>query len=324
MNDHYVTLQDFRLQLDSVVEGIRVLNEHIEEYDKRLEGVQTSTQQIIGEVQAENNRRNKVICQALDTMHEKITSEVNSKLDIVPPSPASALTSPHLDSPRSGFPTSFPNNSSNNAINTQITDIKLAVNQLHSTLQAVQATQYGLQNQLGAALNVPVQMQNFVNEVHARLQLQIGQEQINAEGIRTTQTKFNTLWDSYQKHVQNSDNNFKETAIHMDSVKKRFAEHRRTLDDLITAWKDSMSKLVDLQAKFEALKDFTSTKLVPTIANLSQSRKSTPTSNDPNRPPRPAITGGNNTPDNGPLPEGAGGHDDATGGTGVADNPIEL
>ena len=323
MNDQYVTLQDFRAQLDSVVEGIRVLNEHIEEYDKRLEGLQTSTQQIIGEVQAENNRRNKVICQALDSMHDKITTEVNSKLDTVPPSPSSALTSPHLDSPRPGFPPSFPNNNtSTNAINTQINDLKNHVTQLTTAFQTVQASHFGLQNQVGATLNVPAQMQSFINDVHARLQLQLGQEQINADAIRTLQAKFNNIWESYQKHVQNSDNNFKETAIHMDSVKKRFAEHRRTLDDLITAWKDSTSKLLELQQKFEALKDFTSTKLVPTIANLS--RKSSPTTTDPNRLPRAAITSGNNIQNNGSVQGGGGGQNGGTGGAGVADNPIEL
>jgi hypothetical protein len=323
MNDQYVTLQDFRVQLDSVVEGIRVLNEHIEEYDKRLEGVQTSTQQIIGEVQAENNRRNKVICQALDSMHDKITTEVNSKLDIVPPSPASALTSPHLDSPRPGFPPSFPNNNtSTNAINTQISEIKHHITQLTNAVQSIQTNHFALQSQVGATLNVPGQMQSFVNDVHARLQLQLGQEQINADAIRTLQAKSNNLWESYQKHVQNSDNNFKETAIHMESVKKRFGEHRRTLDDLITAWKDSTSQLLDLQQKLEALKDFTSMKLVPTIANLS--RKSSPTTTDPNRPPRPAITSGHNIQNNGSLHGGGRGQNGGTGGAGVASNPIEL
>jgi len=94
------------------------------------------------------------------------------------------------------------------------------------------------------------------------------------------------------------------------------------LDDLITAWKDSTSKLLELQQKFEALKDFTSTKLVPTIANLS--RKSSPTTMDPNRLPRAAITSGNNIQNNGSVQGGGGGQNGGTEGAGVADNPIEL
>ena len=343
INDQYVTLQDFRLQLESVVEGIRVLNEHIEEYDKRLEGVQTSTQEIIDQVQAENHQQTKVICQALDIMHEKITNEVNSKLDIVPPSPASALTSPHVDSPRATFPAAFPNNNSSNAVTAQLNELKQSVTLLHGSIQTVAGSHTNLQNQLAAALAVPNQVQIFMNDVQARFQIDHAHEKLQSEALRATQSRLQTLWENYQKHVQNSDNNFKETAIHMDSVKKRFAEHRRTLDDLITAWKDSTTKLEALEGKFEALKDFTSKKLVPTIANLS--RKSSPSGIEPSRP-RASIMGSNNTQNNGPGPGGGGrgggggggggGGDDGGGGSsgggqtngddgsGVADNPIEL
>ena len=317
MNDQYVTMQDFRIQLDSVVEGIRVLNEHIEEYDKRLEGVQTSTQQIIAEVQAENNRKNDVICQALDTMHDKISNEVNAKLDTVALSSASALASPRLDSPRPILSPLFPTNSSNNAINSKIIEVKKAVNEIHGRLQPLTANYYALQAQMAGVLAVPAQMQNFVNDISARFQRQNNEQQRFADALRNAEAN---LWENHQKHVKNSDNNFRETAIHMDSVKKRFAEHRRTLDDLITAWKDSTNKLDQLQMKFEALKDFTSTKLVPTIANLS--RRSSPTTIDPNQL-RPAITAGH-PQTNGTPPREGGGQTDGPGGPGVANNPIEV
>ena len=49
---------------------------------------------------------------------------------------------------------------------------------------------------------------------------------------------------------------------------------------------------------------------------------------DPNRPPRAAITSGNNIQNNiqnnGSGQGGGGGQNGGTGGAGVADNPIEL
>src|SRR5947207_6680157 len=80
------------------MDGIRILNERIEEYDKRFDAIQQSTQKFFVEVQAETSRRDTVICQALDNMHEKIISEVAAKFDH--PNSPNTFASPKIMSPR--------------------------------------------------------------------------------------------------------------------------------------------------------------------------------------------------------------------------------
>jgi hypothetical protein len=59
--------------------------------------------------------------------------------------------------------------------------------------------------------------------------------------------------------------------MHMESVKKRFAEHRKQLDNLITAWRETMTTTDQLNTKYEYLKDFLSKKVIPTVSQIQNS-----------------------------------------------------
>ena len=277
INDQYVTIHDVQLQLSSVLEGIRVLNERVEEYDHRLEGVQESTQKFFTEAQAENNRRSTVICQAFDTLHDKVISEISTKLEH-PVSPASApYNSPHLESPRIPLPLTFPPNAGLNLnqltthigqMNAQLENQAKLINDLHVRINNHQQ-QFAAAQRINSDL--PSRVSQFCDEVSSHLQSYQRDQVLLSERFKNLEFTVGGISQTLAKHTQNTDNNFRETAMHMDSVKKRFAEHRKQLDNLITAWRETMTTTDQLNGKFESLKDFLSTKVVPTIAKIHQS-----------------------------------------------------
>jgi hypothetical protein len=271
INDQYITIQDLQFQVTSVLEGIRILNDRVEEYDKRFDAVQESMQIFYSEVQAENNKRNNVVIQALDTMYEKIAGEVTAKTDS-PISPAI----PQFGSPRLDTRPQFANNGSGspvnsnqfNAINLQLENQAKMIRNIHGQLSTLQNSIAAVQHQ--AANNIPPLVQSFCDDVSSHMAGYQRDQALAVERIRGLGNTITTMNGSMAKHVANSDNNFRETAMHMDSVKKRFAEHRKQLDNLITAWRETMLTTDELTVKFESLKEFLSVKVVPTIGKWSK------------------------------------------------------
>jgi hypothetical protein len=274
INDQYVTIQDIQLQVNSVIEGVRILNEHIEESDKRLDGVQASTEKFFNEVQVENGKRNTIICQALDTMHDKIASEISAKLD----GSVSPGSGSYDNSPRMGFPAVFPsnNNSSNplshmnplaiTNVNQQLDIQAKLVNDLQIRVNQQQAQIHNYQHHANNIL--PSRVQQFCDDVSSRLHVYQRDQSALLEQIRQIEAALSNAHTTLQKHVANSDNNFKETAIHMDSVKKRFAEHRKQLETLITAVKDISPKTDLLITKYNEVKEYLSIRILQRIVKI--------------------------------------------------------
>ena len=275
MNDQYVTIRDLQFQINTTLEGVRILNEHIEEYDKRLENLQTATDKFFTEVQEENKRRITVIVESFDNMNNKIT-EVSAKLEhITSSSSGSALAPLNLastrpTSPKSPFPPTFASFNQNalSSINHQLeAQAKLHNERLNSLANQV----LNHQHLITRVINLPQQVQQYCDDVSSRLaayQLDHGQL---LQRIEQHDANLKNLHEAFATHLRNSDNNFKETAIHMQSVKLRFSEHRKQLDNLITAWRETMSITDNLSGKYESLKDFLGTRVFPTIARIQKS-----------------------------------------------------
>jgi hypothetical protein len=262
-----------QVRLDSVLEGIRILNGRIEEYDKRIEGVQQSTNQFLSEVQAENNRRQTIICQALDSLHDKVTSEVSTKIDTIhtrSPTSVSGRYSPNIESPRTTFQPFFPTNSTHNAIQLppQFENQAKIIDGLVVRFNTLQEQFLNFQN-LNA--NLPARVSQFCDEITQHLRTYQAEQGLIKEKLKTLDVNYTTLGLTLNKHTQNTDSNFRETAMHMESVKKRFAEHRKQLDNLITAWRETMTTTDQLNTKYEYLKDFLSKKVIPTVSQIQDS-----------------------------------------------------
>ena len=337
VNDQYVTIHDIQLQVNSVIEGVRILNEHIEESDKRLDGVQASTEKFFNEVQVENGKRNTIIIQALDTMHDKITSEISAKLD----APMSPAPESFGGSPRMGFAASFPGNNNNNtnnqpllspialsSINQQLDTQAKLINEVLVRVNQQQAQVVSYTHHANTLL--PNRVQQFCDDVTNRLSIYQRDQSTLREQLRQLETALANAHVSLQKHTANADNNFKETAIHMDSVKKRFAEHRKQLETLITAVADNSPKTHNLIVKYDQIKEFLSTRILQRIVKIENAF--------------PEILGGNNQDNTSTIAPGTsnGGNDRGSaaptggnsasteerrtvqGATGAQNYPIEL
>jgi predicted nucleic acid-binding Zn-ribbon protein len=154
------------------------------------------------------------------------------------------------------------------AINLQLENQAKMIRNIHTQLSTLQNAIAAVQHQ--AANNIPPRVQTFCDEVSNHMAAYQREQGLAAERIRGLGNTLTTITGNVQKHVANSDNNFRETAMHMDSVKKRFAEHRKQLDNLITAWRETMLTTDELTVKFESLKEFLSVKVVPTIGKWSK------------------------------------------------------
>lgn len=246
---------------------MRILNEHIEEYDKRLDGLQSSTDKFFNEVQAENENRNTIICQTLDAMHDKIISEISTiKLD----GSMSPAIGTFNDSPRMGVSSSFPSNDISHlnpnalaAVNQQLDIQAKLLNdiQVRLNLQHTQIASYTHHTN-----NIfPNRVQQFCDDVSGRLAA-YQRDQVHLQTqIAMLDTVFKSTTAALQTHVANSDSNFKETAMHMDSVKKRFAEHRKQLETLITAVKAIAPKTEQLIVKYDQVKEYLSVRILQRI-----------------------------------------------------------
>lgn len=267
INDQYVTIHDLQLQVATVLEGIRILNEHIEEYDKRLENLQTATEKFFTEVQAENGRQKNIISSVFDNVLDKVFSEIAAKIPAVPASPASAqLASPRLESPRIGVPpninapTLVQNTSQLEAQQKSLQELHVRLHKLHS--QVV--------NQQRTVTQIPASVKTFCDDVSRRLQVYHNEQTGLVERINALDFTIQGIGGTVTTHVRNVENNFSETAIHMDSVKKRFGEHRNQLDNLITAYTETVTENNKLASKYEALKKFLSDKILPTIVQIQK------------------------------------------------------
>lgn len=264
MNDQYVTLHDLQLQANVVLEGVRILNERVEEYDRRLENLQTSTDKFFTEVQTENGKQHTILCQALDKMYEKLTSEIASKLGEKPPSsPASAqFGTPRPDPPRMGFAPPIPTNIN---VTGQLETQAKAILDLQAHFQKIHPQLVNQQRGIAQLVHLPTSVQQFCDEVSARIHTYQADQVAFTTQIKALDINIQGIGVSLKQHISDADHNFAETAIHMDTVKKRFGEHRKQLDNLITAWRDTLTTIEQLSLKYESLREFLSTKMVPTI-----------------------------------------------------------
>jgi hypothetical protein len=327
-------MHELQLQVNSVLEGIRILNERVEEYDKRIDGVQGSTEQFFTEVQAENSRRNTIICQAFDSMHERIAAEISTKLE-VPMSPVSAqFTSPNANvgSPHMGFPVAFPNSASPNpgtpAIATVVTQVEAQaklISDVHLQVSQLQADLVSFNHH--ANVTLPNRVQQYCNDVSGRLHVYQRDQHALSDQVNRIEATLSVTTVGLQRHVTNTDNNFKETAMHMDSVKKRFAEHRRHLDNLITAWQETLATIDQLNSKYDSLKEFLSAKIVPTFTKLHKALPEILEANNPSNGMmamnKAAEVENTRTQASGPRPDEHRPPQEGDGGGGVND-PIEL
>ena len=277
MNDQYVTIHDLQLQVNSVLEGIRILNEHIQEYDRRLDGLQTSTQKFFAEVQAENGKQHAVICQVLDQLHDKLAADIAAKTDIAASPAAANFASPRVDSPRlGGFHPTTPNspNISGNpfvSITQQLDVHSKSIQELGMNIATLRQRGIDEQRQIQTVMHVPSSVQRFCDEVSARLLLSHNERIALTERVNAIDLTMNSMNTTLTTHISNVNNNFGETATHMDSVKKRFGEHRSQLENLITVWREMSSVMDQLEGKYDSLKNFLQNRIIPTIAKLQNS-----------------------------------------------------
>src|SRR5271163_616817 len=326
-----------RFQLDSVVEGIRILNERVDEYDKRLEGVQSATERFFREVEAENNRRNVIFVQALDTMHDKITAEIASKSDGVANSPVVGFPSPRIDSPRPSF-SNLVSPLTPNSMNGGPTQINIMAHNmeqqnktiidLNSRIHQFGLVVTGLREQLTpdrmrSLLSLQPNVQDFCDQVSAHMQTLQDSSRRAETDFKTLNFRLENVGSQLQKHFQSTDNNFRETALHMESVKKRFGEHRRQLDTLIMAWQETTMKLPELDNKYESLKEFLGNKIIPTIATINKAFPELFEKTGTNRSPSTGVSGIQPPP----QIQAASGSMEQTTSQGIGEgtsNPIEL
>ena len=269
INDQYNAINDIRSQIEVLLEGIRILNERVEEYDRRLEGVQTSMDKLVSEVQAENSKRHGVLGQAFERLQDKLTSEIAAAKAALPASPASAFNSP----------LSMPNTNSNMLntspavlamLNQQVDQLGKLINDIQARLSVCQTQIAGLNAQNAPIVRIPSQVQRFCDDVsRSMLEYQTKEKRLSDQ-LGKMEFTVSTISQALQKHIKNSDNNFKETAIHMDSVKKRFAEHRKQLEHLIMALKELERVEDQVTGKYESLREFLSTKIVPVLGTIQK------------------------------------------------------
>jgi len=314
--------------MNSILEGIRILNERIEEYDKRIEGVQESTKKFFTEVEAESNRRQNVIVQAFDSLHDKVVSEMNARVETQNPiSPASVsgrFTPPRMDSPRSTIQPTFgmQGNVNVNQMQMQLDNQAKLINDIHVRYNTLQQQFASFQN-INSSL--PARVSQFLDEVTNRLAIFQREQVMFNDQIKTMEFALNNNFAmALTQHVQSTENNFHETALHMESVKKRFAEHRRMLDNLIVAWRETVTTTDQLNGKFESLKDFLSVKVIPSIKRV---HTALPTLMEGIPPPtRSTVSPNTTTPDitvmQNPTTDQRRKSDSAGGGG--ASDPIEL
>lgn len=337
MNDQYVITHSLQTQVNALLEGVRILNEHIEEYDKRLDGVQTSTQTFFVEIQAELERRNTVLSRTLDTMYDKMVSEFSPKVDAtVTTSHTSLLPAP----PRTGIsPTTHTSVSSLNPgttaiITSQMENQAKAISELRARLTQLHTQVMTHNHNISSVVSLPSLVQKFCDDVSNRLLVHQRETNAVTEKMKTFELTVNNIGNGLQKQIKTSDSNFRETAMHMESVKTRFSEHRRQLDNLILAWRDAVANIEQLNGKYEALKEFLSVQLVPTIAKI---HKAFPalfenSGNDPKAIRSQRTEGGAatqkqnqvtapTTQSEGQRPSSSGGGGSGDGG---ASNPIEI
>lgn len=277
INDQYITIHDLQLQVNSALEGIRILNEHIQEYDKRLDGLQTSTQGFFDEVQVENGKQQDVICRALDELHDKLSADIAAKTNI-PMSPASAnLPSPHLNSPRMGdFPPTTPNPSNINAnsvapISQQLEIHSKSIQELNTHIVTLRHRGMEQQRQIQTVMQIPASVQRFCDGVSTRLLLSQNEFTALTERVNAIDLTMNGIKVTLTTHISNVNNNFGETATHMDSVKRRFGEHKNQLENLITAWREMLSGMEQLEGKYDTLKNFLQNRVIPMLVKLQTS-----------------------------------------------------
>jgi chromosome segregation ATPase len=277
MNDQYVTIHDLQLQVNTALEGIRILNEHIQEYDKRVDGLQTSTQTFFAEVQAENRKQHDVICRALDELHDKLAADIAAKTAI-PKSPVPVnFPSQNLDSPQmGGFSPTIPNLPSIGAnpmapIVQRLDGHSKSIQELNAHIATLHQRGVDQQRQIQTVMQIPSSVQRFCDDVSARLHTSQNEHTSLTERVNAIDLAMNSIKVTLTTHITNVNNNFGETATHMDSVKKRFGEHRNQLENLITGWRETLSAMDQLEGKYDALKKFLQNKIIPTIVKVQMS-----------------------------------------------------
>jgi cell division septation protein DedD len=268
LNEHYARIHDIQTEGAAVLEGIRILNARVEEYDKRIDALQEATDKFFSQVQAETTQRDTVISQALDALHEKFLTEVSAKLEN--PNSPNAFASPQVMSPRLPFlPTPSPANSGVlSQINAQLDNQAKLINDLHARVRTVHAEVLATQS---ANTGLQTRVAQFCDEVSTRLSVYQRDQATVGTKVQAAELATRTIHAPLARHVANTENNFKETAVFMDTVKRRFGEHRKQLDNLITASTETMASTDQLTGKFESLKEFISNRIVPTIAKMQQS-----------------------------------------------------
>jgi len=258
INDQYVRLHDLRQQVEAVLEGIRVLNEHIEEYDVRLDGLQSGTQRFLAEVKAEDERRNVILNDAFEILHNKIMTDVNTKIVSSPkPTVSASFPSPHPSLQQQLLPST--------RTTQQILDIHAkSIQDTVASLNAANGRIRELENQVNPNL-VP---KPFIDAMNARLT----QAQLEIIGLRNDHNGLGNLFRQFrqsQGHLnQNTENNFRETAMHMDSVKRRFGEHRQQLDTLIKAYESSQDQMDNLIGQHTQLREMFQNRVVPMLTRI--------------------------------------------------------
>lgn len=272
MNDQYATIHDFRLQISGVVDGIRVLNERVEEYEQRLDGVQSSTQRFFVETTLENEKRNTVLADLFDDMYNKIKTDISAKLE------SGAFPSPQAKTVRPAVPPNLPNNNPVAVAQPTASALPLAVivnnqvkivHDLHAQLQGLQ-TQFFQYRQLVTQNfeQIVAQFNQIYEELNGRIAILDQSRAELREKIQNLDYTVTRISVRLQTHAASTENNFKDTAIHMDSVKKRFAEHRAILDSMITSWRNLACTTDELEGKYESLKEFLSSKVMPTFSKM--------------------------------------------------------
>jgi chromosome segregation ATPase len=267
-------------------------------------------------------------------MHDKLASEISAKVD----APAAAShNSTRIDALRTAISTTFQSNASNinpgtTAIITSqmenqaksISDLRTRLGQLHTQVMTHN-------HNISSVVSLPALVQKFCDEVSSRLVVNQREATALSEKVNALEHTVNNIGNGLQKQIKTSDSNFRETAVHMESVKTRFGEHRRQLDNLITAWRDAVVNIEQLNGKYEALKEFLSVQLVPTVAKINKAFPALfeNSGNDP-KAIRTQQTGDGAVTQKqnqvtAPTTQGEGQRpSDGGGGGGGADNPIEI
>jgi ABC-type transporter Mla subunit MlaD len=210
-----------------------------------------------------------------DQMYDRITSEITSKME-APLTPGSVT---NINSPRNNTQNGFQGHANNPGAqgipsnflvnNPHFQKIASLVDSHAKIINDTTRRVHGLQQTVNLAqqsiTHLPQQIQMYGEDVNRRLaDFQSKHQQLHADFTQVI-PRITHLEGTLAQILQASDRRFTDVAVHMDTVKQRFAEHRKQLENLIRAWKETVSTMGELRGTNESFEVFLQKEILPIL-----------------------------------------------------------